>query len=497
MRSAAAVEKRYSVDDALLKMGFGKMQFLILAYAGMGWIAEAMEMMLLSFAGPALQSQWNLTDTQESLITTTVFAGMLIGSSSWGFVSDKYGRRKGFLFSAIVTAVTGVLCAISPNYVLFLISRFVVGIGIGAGPVFLTWFLEFVPAPSRGIWMVLFQVFWTLGSIAEAGLAWVVMPKLGWRWLMGLSVVPAFVLLVFYIITPESPRYLCLKGRKNEALQVLAKVSKMNGKELPDGVLVSDIELEENIVPVSTNVEGDQGLEWKDSEITVIKSILLLLSRKLARTTLLLWVVFFGNAFAYYGLVLLATQLNSKDNSCAHSSPVVHSKLDINYKSVFITTFAELPGLVIAGILIDQLGRKYSMALMFVVCSAFLFSLAHRQTELVTTILMFGARACIMGTFTIAFIFAPELYPTSVRNTGFGTASAVSRIGGMVSPFVAIALVQACHQMGALLFFAGTILVAAVSVLLIPLETNGLELTDTIATNKKMKPKAVAPDVAV
>lgn len=166
------------------------------------------------------------------------------------------------------------------------------------------------------------------------------MPKLGWRWLMGLSVVPAFVLLVFYIITPESPRYLCLKGRKNEALQVLAKVSKMNGKELPDGVLVSDIELEENIVPVSTNVEGDQGLEWKDSEITVIKSILLLLSRKLARTTLLLWVVFFGNAFAYYGLVLLATQLNSKDNSCAHSSPVVHSKLDINYKSVFITTFA-------------------------------------------------------------------------------------------------------------------------------------------------------------
>lgn len=83
----------YSVDDAISKMGFGKLQYMVLAYAGMGWISEAMEMMILSFVGPAVTFEWNLTSKQESLITTVVFAGMLVGAYSWGLVSDIYGRR--------------------------------------------------------------------------------------------------------------------------------------------------------------------------------------------------------------------------------------------------------------------------------------------------------------------------------------------------------------------------------------------------------------------
>lgn len=74
----------------------------------------------------------------------------------------------------------------------------------------------------------------------------------------------------------------------------------------------------------------------------------------------------------------------------------------------------ELPGLVIAGVLIDRLGRKYSMALLFVVCSIFLFPLVEHRSTTITTILMFGARASIMGTFTIAFIFAPEVLLKSI-----------------------------------------------------------------------------------
>ena len=83
----------YTTDDALTAMGFGKLQGLVLVYAGMGWVAEAMEVMLLSFVGPLIREEWKISAQDESLLSSVVFLGMLIGACGWGYVSDKYGRR--------------------------------------------------------------------------------------------------------------------------------------------------------------------------------------------------------------------------------------------------------------------------------------------------------------------------------------------------------------------------------------------------------------------
>lgn len=83
----------YTLDEALDTIGFGKYQVLVLAYGGLGWIAESMEVMILSFVGSAVQSEWGLSPGEKSLISTVVFAGMLVGAFSWGLVSDAYGRK--------------------------------------------------------------------------------------------------------------------------------------------------------------------------------------------------------------------------------------------------------------------------------------------------------------------------------------------------------------------------------------------------------------------
>ncbi|KAJ4844503.1 Organic cation/carnitine transporter 7 [Turnera subulata] len=509
---------KYTVDDALLTMGFGKFQFFVLLYAGMGWISEAMEMMILSFIGPAVKIEWSLTSNQESAITTVVFVGMLVGAYSWGAVSDKFGRRKGFLVTAIITSAAGFMSAFAPNYTTLIISRCLVGLGLGGGPVLLAWFLEFVPAPNRGTWMVIFSAFWTFGAIFEAALAWIIMPGLGWRWLLGASSLPSFLLLVFYAFTPESPRYLCLKGKKMDASKILEKIAELNGKELPPGVLVSDSEIElqsrcppaEDAPPVSTDKDAAAAShpppppaadsappKWKDSDMGAVNSLLLLVSPKLIRSTLLLWAVFFGNAFSYYGLVLLTTELNNKDNKC-YSTQVQSQKSashGVNYRDVFITSFAEFPGLIISALIVDRIGRKLSMAAMFFVCCVFLLPLVVHQPAGITTILLFGARICITGSFTIVYIFAPEIYPTSVRSTGIGIASSMGRIGGAVCPLVAVSLVQGCHQREAVILFVGIVFVAGVCVLLFPYDTKGLELTESISSTKHDKQKVLRDEV--
>ncbi|KAJ4792105.1 Major facilitator superfamily protein [Rhynchospora pubera] len=480
----------YTVDEALIKLGFGKFQAFILFYAGMGWIGEAMEMMLLSFVGPAVQSQWDLSAQKESMITSVVFVGMLIGAYSWGIVSDTYGRRQGFLFTAIVTSMAGFLSALAPNYVSLLFLRFMVGIGLGGGPVLWSWFLEFVPAPNRGTWMVIFSTFWTLGTIFEASLAWAIMPKLGWRWLLALSSLPSFILLIFYRATPESPRYLCMKGCAGAAADILNKIATQNHTSLPPGHLISDSQMELEEI-TDSSMETAHLVSDQDQNENVgtksggLKGVIMLLTPNLLRSTLLLWMVFLGNAFSYYGIVLLTSELNNGNKDCkVKEVGSEHVNNDGLYKNVFISSFAEIPGLLISALIVDKLGRKLSMSSMLFTSFFFMGPLVFYQSEVLTAISLFGARVCISASFTIVYIYAPEIYPTSVRATGIGVASSVGRIGGILCPLVAVALVHGCHQTIAVLLFELVIFLSGLAVCFFPFETTGCKLSDTVTNFK-------------
>jgi len=331
----------------------------------------------------------------------------------------------------------------------------------------------------------------------QCNLLQLVMPRLGWRWLLAFSSVPSSLLLLFYRWTSESPRYLILQGRKAEALAILEKIARMNKTQLPPGVLSSELETEleenKNIPTENTHLlkAGESGEAVAVSKI-VLKadkepgfSLLALLSPTLMKRTLLLWVVFFGNAFAYYGVVLLTTELNNSHNRCYPTEKQLRNSNDVNYRDVFIASFAEFPGLLISAAMVDRLGRKASMASMLFTCCIFLLPLLSHQSPFITTVLLFGGRICISAAFTVVYIYAPEIYPTAVRTTGVGVGSSVGRIGGILCPLVAVGLVHGCHQTIAVLLFEVVILVSGICVCLFPFETSGRDLTDSISASKE------------
>ncbi len=200
------------------------------------------------------------------------------------------------------------------------------------------------------------------------------MPSLGWRWLLSLSSVPLAVLLLFYKFVPESPRYLAAQGETMSAVKILQQMARMNQRSLPLGRLVvvgSEEELqrisvarqqqqatqetmaeeEEEKIQFLLHVE-DKGplvlLRQVNKETSpiggVLSSFTTLLSPPLISSTILLWSVFFANAFTYYGLVLLTSQLSGQGAGCdtdlVTSSTAVASTSDNTqlYRDVFVSS---------------------------------------------------------------------------------------------------------------------------------------------------------------
>merc|ERR1711988_756545 len=153
-----------------------------------------------------------------------------------------------------------------------------------------------------------------------------------------------------------------------------------------------------------------------------------LFSDRLATLTSIVWLLWACNIFVYYGCVLFTDTLFSKTTDWSV------------YAAALVTGVAELPGLFVAILLVDFKGRCKTQAVLFTVCAGslcFLSGMARFPTGLLM-LFMFCARGAVSGAFVTTYVYTAEVYPTACRTTGLGAASALGRVGGIVTIYVAI-----------------------------------------------------------
>ena len=91
------------MDQAVTAIGFGRFQVRLSLITGLCWMADSMEMMILSILSPAVQCSWRVSEWRQAFITTVVFLGMMLSSPFWGKFSDKYGRKTVRLGAMVVS----------------------------------------------------------------------------------------------------------------------------------------------------------------------------------------------------------------------------------------------------------------------------------------------------------------------------------------------------------------------------------------------------------
>lgn len=184
------------------------------------------------------------------------------------------------------------------------------------------------------------------------------------------------------------------------------------------------------------------------------------------------------NALVYYGFVLLTTELQSGGrDDCDGKEVNLENK---EFVRIFIDTSAELVGFLFALMLIDTIGRKMTMGIALICCGLSLLPLIVKDSDMVRTIFLFAGRASIGASFNVLFVYTPELFPTEVRAFGLGISNALSRCGGLLAPVLAVQLVDAGLEKVAEAIFSCFCIVAAVATFMIPTETMGRQLQDTV-----------------
>ena len=431
--------------ERLDRLPFTRKHGKLLVGSGIGWALDAMDVGLISFVMAALGAQWGLKPDMLGYIAMIGFVGMAVGASLGGWLADRIGRRNVFALTLVVYGVATGASALVPGpegvgimaaVAILATLRFFVGLGLGAElPVASTLVSEYAPKAIRGRVIVGLEAFWAVGWIMAALLGYFLIPvsEDGWRWALGVGIVPTLYALYVRFGLPESVRYLEKQGRVEEA--------------------EAAVRIYEEAANVPAVPSPDQGA----SANTATESIW---SPQYRVRTAALWIVWFCINLSYYGAFIWIPSI-----LVGRGFPLVRS-----FGFTLIITLAQLPGYAVAAWLIEVWGRRITLSVFLLgsAISAGLFGFAPTET----LIIVFGCMLSFfnLGAWGALYAVGPELYPTGVRGTGTGAAAGFGRIASIIttSPWFVPVLLAVGGVALPFSVFGVAFLIAAGAALLLP-----------------------------
>ncbi len=418
--------------------------YRMLLLTGGGIFVDGYNIIIISFGLAGISAAFHPSAYLLGLIGLSVIIGNLIGALIAGYVVDRIGRKTIFILDLIFFVGFAILSGLVTNALELLVARILVGIGIGLDyPIATSYLSEFSPVKSRGKYLVMNITFFNIaGIIATAVAYWLLSfgELVAWRYMLMSAAVPALIVLLARLGTPESPRWLLIKGRKKEAKEVIEKVI---GKPLDENT--AKLLENSNITPEHT---------------TYYKELL----TKYTRDAIFIGIFYFLFAIAFLGTSIFGPEFESGLHLPGEISSII-------FWSLFVV------GDIISILTIDKLGRRADTLIGWAGMTAMMLALIllprsnYIGLELAFTLFaMFQG----IGPASTHMVYSPELFPTRIRATAEGWKQGVGRLGGVLTGifFPAISLDDKLY-----IIFAASLL-GLIWSLLLAKETKGKSLEE-------------------
>ncbi|MGC8601192.1 MAG: MFS transporter [Thermoprotei archaeon] len=407
------------MSKSLDEVPMTRFQWKLTLLASMGMFMDGYVLTIFSTASPipkwGLRAVFSPTSFQLGLMASASLIGMLIGAITFGNLADRFGRKTTYTYDLSITAAFLILTSMATSWWEFFLFQVGAGIGIGADyPISSSLQSEFSPKDKRGMLLVLNIFTWTIGSMVFLVLSipLSMLGPLSWRIMYASAAVIPLIVVAARNSLPESPRWLLLKGRKQEAersAEGIAREAGIDPRQAVEGLAV----------------EGGSS------------SIRELFSKKFLTLTLFTSIAWFSYDFASYGVW--------------NFTPSIFASTSSYVMAIVETLLEEVPviiGFAICLSLVEKAGRRLLQELGFlgagislVVFSIFSYYVPSAASS---TAVAFSAFALMhvfhnIGPTNLTYAYPSEVYPTRLRGTAHGFATTVSRFGGILGT-VAVAI---------------------------------------------------------
>ncbi|MDU0476989.1 sugar porter family MFS transporter [Staphylococcus chromogenes] len=424
---------------------------LIFFIGALGGLLYGYDMGVISGALLYLKNDIPLTPSMQGLVVASMLFGAIFGSGFSGPLSEKLGRRRLVFIISIIFIVGTLVLALAPTVEIVVLGRFIIGLAVGGStaivPVYLS---ELAPTDARGSLSSLNQLMITIGILSSYLVNYALSPFEAWRWMLGLAVVPSFILMIGVIFMPESPRWL-LEKRGEKAARDVMKLT------YPDHEI--DIEIA-NMKKISSISEST----WD-----VLKSPWL-------RTTIII-----GSVFA------LLQQLIGI-NAIIHYAPTIFHKAGLGDSASILSTVGigvvNVLVTIVAILIIDKIDRKkllmmgnLGMVFSLLAMSLLIWLLGVDASVwiiivcLALFIVFFG-----LSWGPVLWVMLPELFPMRARGAATGIAALVLSIGNLLVAYLFPIISSVLNVQQVFLIFAVIGIIAFFFVMKFLPETRGRSL---------------------
>lgn len=397
-----------------------------------------------ALAGSAMSRDIGVTSTWSALISSSTLLGTFAGGLLLGYVTDRLGRRPMFTIDLSVFLACAVLMLfVTAPWHLFVLGL-VMGVAVGADySIGSPLLCEFVPSARRGHYLGILEILWNVGYVVAYLIGFLINSHWpgAWHITLAASAVPAVFCLLVRHGLPESPRWLISKGRRNEAIAIIEH-------DLDATAEIEDFSAEQ---PERTRYRSLFSADY--------------LGRTVFVCTFWMCIV-----LPYFALTFF--------------QPTVLKAIGLGGSALagaVLGTVIALLGAATGWYLVDRVGRRKILIWPMFGCALalFLVSLGHLLPIWLSTVCFFGYLFSYGIMSILPGIYPEEVFPTSIRTSGVGLASAASRIGAAAGTFLLpISLVHLGLTWS--MIFMGTVsLIGGATALAWAPETNGMKLTET------------------